>query len=444
MYEEKEFKRDYRKERSGERQRYYDEKTLEEIKHEILELFRVEKEKEGLFWAKLDTFIEKNCFFSGGRRDISLQEGWEDFFPEKKGCRIPGEVIDYARKDKMHFLVYRNGRARGIRSEVYLLKLLVDTAFKLAFIRKPAREYQALQDNVLAFVKERVPEELLNMDGLSLRVYKLSRLYLPDLAVDEKELVYVFSQGAAVLEKIFDDAASEYVRRKTAVKEAVREAESQAARKEEGSGKEAYRNLKEKAASESDAAGAALPEEEQEKGRDGKGQENGSSAGKAEVVYSELRDLLKRYESTISLLQEEIEEYRNECLDLKREIESLYEYASNRYEAAVKDMVLVMNRPEYGYVLSQLFLFACGKREFSLEDIRLFLRNFFVALEKMGVKAEGVEKVGSRGVFSARDIGDSFILDRDIRDAREFAGEFAMPGWQYKGKNVILPLVRVE
>ncbi|SHH03697.1 hypothetical protein SAMN02745221_01528 [Thermosyntropha lipolytica DSM 11003] len=436
MYRESRGERENRRRENFVPRDFRSKRHFMEIRNEVLDFFGVEKGREWLFWAQLDTLIEKSCLFTGEIRPKWLEEGLREFFPEREWQGVPQEIMDYAREEKMHFLIYKDNGVEKIQSEAFLFRLLVDTAYKLVFVHKPIREYKELQDNVLQFIEAKVPADLLNREEVVLRVQKFNRLYLPNLSADENALAAVFSPGVPVWEKIFEEAAEEYSKRRGLAAA-------------EGQQKARVRDIKETGESKQEAVFMTVEEDTAGKiGHDAagvKGPEEEIGKEEAEKDISRETDiLLEKYETTISLLQEEIEEYKNECLDLKREIESLYAYAGQRYETAVKDIIFILNKPEYGHVLSQLFLFAYTGKEFSLEDIRLLLRNFFVALEKVGIKSSDTDRIGAKEVFKAEGIGIDFVVDRDVKEARQITGEIVMPGWKYKGKNIILPVVRVE
>ncbi|MGB4702178.1 MAG: hypothetical protein WBI01_06735 [Syntrophomonadaceae bacterium] len=114
MYKEKRGERENRRGESFALRDFRSKKPFMEIRNEVLDFFGVERRKEWFFWARLDTMIEKSCFFTRETRPKWLEEGLREFFPEREWQGVPQEVMDYIREEKMHFLIYKEDFAYSL------------------------------------------------------------------------------------------------------------------------------------------------------------------------------------------------------------------------------------------------------------------------------------------------------------------------------------------
>lgn len=356
------------------------------IEEEMLKLFDVRFSNKGEFLAKVDALIVKSSASNSDTRIwVDLKENWDLFlenFSYRENDEYLEKVLTYLKEIKTYYLIYRNEGVEKIQSTSFILRLLFESGYILNILKY--NDLLAAQDNFLRLLKDDLQLNENDLRTANKVVDDMNKHYQLNKYGTEK-IYPIFKSVQDELGKIFDSVWAEYRRRNP---------------------------------------NAKIDEKEE-------------APAQNQTPNIEYGLLIQELEEKVNLLQEELVKKEKEIIDLST-------YSIKRYNDGVKDTVKALNDRNMGSVLSRLYLFANDIENFEKEEVKIFIKNLFVALENIGVKPFEVEKLNQSIEITAKDIGIKFILDRDVVSKNIICGKVRFPGWSYKNEAFILPTINVE
>ncbi|CCJ34129.1 hypothetical protein [Caloramator australicus] len=365
------------------------EKTAQKIKIEddMLNLFNIRFSNKGEFFAKVDALIVKSSATGSAQRIwVELKENWDLYLGKYSYVENDAyleKVLTYLKEVKTYYLIYKNEGIEKIQSNFFILRLLSESGYILNILK--CNDLLSAQDNFIRFLQEDLKLNENDLKIANKALDDMNKHYQLNKYGTEK-IYSIFKSVQSELEKIYASVCNEYRRR--------------------------------------NADATKIDEKEEVHAQN-------------QAPNIEYGLLIQELEEKVNLLQEELIKKEKEIIDLST-------YSIKRYNDGVKDTLKALNNRNIGAVLSRLYLFANDIENFEKEEVKIFIKNLFVALENIGVKAFEVEKLNQPIEITAKDIGIKFILDRDVVLKDVICGRVRFPGWSYKNEVFILPTINVE
>lgn len=361
------------------------------IKDVILE-YKIKREDEGIFWAKLDCLIETSTMDKSEDRFMPcIKRNWGNIFDcyEYKF----GIIFKYIKSVKLPYMFLKEKEINYIENTNFIENILVSSMIKIIIIQN---------DN---YTEEDIKKELLT----KLQGYVEKDYILHELNLTLKKYL-CFGNNIDNLRRIFVDFFDTYINiYNIAFDELTKR-------------KKSYKiENKENKANIVDMGGNDMNKN-----------------------VDELEQLRDKYEFIISNKNTEIEALKNELLETEQRGRESFNYAMTQYRRAIHNLLTLINEDVYGNILDRLFSHVSGRKEMSIDELTMLLQNMFTAFNKFGIKPTKKDMIGEKVTVKAEEIGRYYRLDRDLSKSNAESGTVEFPGWTFREENVFLPLISLD
>ena len=312
----------------------------------------------------------------------SLKNEWKEKFPRYDYCE---EIEDYIKQEKFSCVVAFGNKLNSIRSENTLFGLWSSIMLKLAFSEDPKNFEElkaAIAKKTEVFNNEDLKKVFMESAKKIIANYLLNNddNYSPDI----KSALVPYREGLIYIEEILMEEIRRRIK-KSPVKQDVEQI------------------------SESD---------------------------------------ITRYEKKYNLM---ISQKDAEIQDLKRDLEYYEKLSSqafrsdySKYEEALRTLFQRMCDNKYGAPLNELYTLSLSSEDVKISDIKNIVKNLIFIFDTMEVNPYALQNVGKHINFDFDDANVIYAVnEKDIVEGMN-RGILKYPGWELKGKKMILPFVVVD
>ena len=312
----------------------------------------------------------------------SLKNEWKEKFPRYDYCE---EIEDYIKQEKFTCVVAFGNKLNSIRSENTLFGLWSSIMLKLAFSEDPKNFEElkaAIAKKTEVFNNEDLKKVFMESAKKIIANYLLNNddNYSPDI----KSALVPYREGLIYIEEILMEEIRRRIK-KSPVKQDVEQI------------------------SESD---------------------------------------ITRYEKKYNLM---ISQKDAEIQDLKRDLEYYEKLSSqafrsdySKYEEALRTLFQRMCDNKYGAPLNELYTLSLSSEDVKISDIKNIVKNLIFIFDTMEVNPYDLKNVGKHINFDFDDANVIYAVnEKDIVEGMN-RGILKYPGWELKGKKMILPFVVVD
>ncbi|MBZ4664640.1 MAG: hypothetical protein JG776_2364 [Caloramator sp.] len=144
----------------------------------------------------------------------------------------------------------------------------------------------------------------------------------------------------------------------------------------------------------------------------------------------------------IEELKERLNLFELEYKRLNKKIEDLNRALDEQKKNIVAELINTLNEKSFGLVLDRLYMWSFMDAEYDINDIKLYVKNLFRALEKLDVYADNSNLLGIIDL-QADEIGTKYRLNKDMGVYSPGYKKVIFPGWKYKDEHIINPMIEV-
>ncbi|WP_027309506.1 hypothetical protein [Caloramator sp. ALD01] len=144
----------------------------------------------------------------------------------------------------------------------------------------------------------------------------------------------------------------------------------------------------------------------------------------------------------IEELKERLNLFEIEYKRLNKKIEDLNRALDEQKKNIVAELINTLNEKSFGLVLDRLYMWSFMDAEYDINDIKLYIKNLFRALEKLDVYADNSNLLGIIDL-QADEIGTKYRLNKDMGAYSPGYKKVIFPGWKYKDEHIINPMIEV-
>ena len=162
------------------------------------------------------------------------------------------------------------------------------------------------------------------------------------------------------------------------------------------------------------------------------------------ATESEMAKYEKKYDLIISQKDAEIYALKRD-LEYYENIKS-QEFRSDfsKYDEALMTLFQRMCENKYGAPLNELYLISISDKEVKLNDIKNIVKNLLFIFDSMGINPYKVKNIGKNIKFDSDDANVIYTVDENkiIEGINE--GLLKYPGWEQRGKEIVLPFIVMD
>lgn len=144
----------------------------------------------------------------------------------------------------------------------------------------------------------------------------------------------------------------------------------------------------------------------------------------------------------IEELKERLNLFELEYKRLNKRIEDLNKALDEQKKNTIAELLNTLNEKSFGLVLDRLYMWSFMDAEYDINDIKLYVKNLFRALEKLDVYADNSNLLGIIDL-QADEIGTKYRLNKDMGVYSPGYKKVIFPGWKYKDEHIINPMIEV-
>lgn len=361
------------------------------VKDVVLD-YKIKREDEGIFWAKLDCLIETSTMDNSEDRFMPcIKRNWKNIF-DCYEYRF-GIIFKYVKLVKLPYMFLKEKEISYIENINFIENILVSSTIKIIIIENDNYTEENIKKDLLTKLQGYVEKDyILHELNLTLKKYLCYGNTIDNLR-------RVFVDFYDIYISIYNIAFDELTKRKKSYKI---EAKENKANIVDMGGNDMDKNVE------------------------------------------ELEQLREKYEFIISNKNTEIEALKNELIETEQRGRESFNYAMTQYRRAIHNLLTLINEDVYGNILDRLFAHVNGRKKMSEDELTMLLQNMFTAFNKFGIKPIKKDMVGKKVMVKAEEIGRLYRLDKDLSKSNAESGTVEFPGWTFREENVFLPLISLD
>jgi hypothetical protein len=312
----------------------------------------------------------------------SLKNDWKEKFPRYDYCE---EVENYIKQEKSPCVVAFGNKLNSIRAENTLFGLWSSIMLKLAFSEDPKNfeELKAvISKKTEVFNNEDLKKVFMESAKKIIASYLLNddANYSPDI----KNALVPYREGLIYIEEILMEEIGRRIKKSPVRQDAEQFSESDITRYE------------------------------------------------------------KKYNLMISQKDAEIQELKRDLEYYERLSSQAFRSDYSKYEEALRTLFQRMCDNKYGAPLNELYTLSLSSEDVKISDIKNIVRNLIFIFDTMEVNPYDLKNVGKHINFDFDDANVIYTVnEKDIVEGMN-RGILKYPGWELKGKKMILPFVVVD
>lgn len=159
------------------------------------------------------------------------------------------------------------------------------------------------------------------------------------------------------------------------------------------------------------------------------------------TLESEVAKYEQKYDLIISQKDAEIDALKRD-LEYYENIKS-QEFRSDfsRYDEALMVLFQRMCEIKYGAPLNELYLMSRSEKEIQINDIKNIVKNLLFIFDSIGIHPYEEKNLGKMIKFDSEDANVVYRVDEEKITDGINQGLLKYPGWEQRGKEIVLPLV---
>lgn len=347
-------------------------------------------------FPRIDVLVDK-ASVEEGRIIDNIEKSWSALFEEDEVFNK--ELIEtYLYRAKGSYLKYKKQEVNFITLEYILL----DTAIKRAIIDAKDIE-DVTSDKIFDYVTKLIIGY--RRKEASDYIEKILRRYA--LYTNSKDKVFKhlrkwFKSYEKEINQLFNDAAEKIIN----LRNEKRNTKFDEDRKQDVENKEQVENTEINLNPEHNI--------EQESNKD--------------LEVNELKERLTTFELEYKRLNKRLDDLNNTLVEQRKN--------------TIAELINTLNEESFGLVLDRLYMWAFMNLEYDENDVKLYIKNLFRALEKIDVYADSSNLLGLIDL-QADEIGTKYRLNKDMGIYSPGYKKVIFPGWKYKDEYLINPMIEV-